>query len=324
MTRSKFIGFERELPPLTVTNGELAEIVDTSDEWITSRTGIGKRHLSVGQNTSDLCIAAADRLLKKADWDPLSVDLVIVGTVTPDYQTPSVACMVQAALGLKNAFCFDLSAACSGFIYSLSVADKFIKAGGVKRALVLGGETLSKITDWSDRSTCVLFGDGAGGALLEATEDNCGILFEDIHSDGIKGAALTAGYRENGSPYFKGEPHGGEYIEMNGREVFTFATRKVPESIKHVLEATNTSMDEIKYVVLHQANIRINEVIARKLKTPFEKFYSNIERTGNTSGGSVPIALAEMSEEGLLKKGDKIIVSGFGGGLTWATMLIEL
>ncbi len=324
MTRSKIVGFERELPEFTADNFDLSKIVDTSDEWITSRTGISRRHISTEQNTSDLCIAAADRLLKKAGWEPETVDLVIVGTVTPDYQTPSTACLVQAALNLENAFCFDLSAACSGFIYSLSAADKFIKAGGVKRAIVLGGETLSKITDWSDRSTCVLFGDGAGGVLLEATEEDCGILFEDIHSDGKKGETLTAGYRENRNPYFKGELHGGEFIEMNGREVFTFATRKVPESIKHELETTNTSPDDIKYVVLHQANTRINEVIARKLKMPHEKFYSNIERTGNTSGGSVPIALADMESEGLLEKGDKIIISGFGGGLTWATMLIEL
>ncbi|MCD8215284.1 MAG: ketoacyl-ACP synthase III [Clostridiales bacterium] len=323
MIRSRIIGFERALPPFTVTNDDLVEIVDTSDEWISSRTGIHKRHLAVDQNTSDLCIIAADKLIKKAGWDPLSVDLIVLGTVSPDYTTPSTACLVQEALGCKNAFCFDLAAACSGFIYSLSVADKFIKAGEVKRAIVLGGETLSKITDWSDRSTCVLFGDGAGGVLLEAAEEG-GILFEDIHSDGSRGMALTAGYRANKSPYYKAEPKSSEFIDMNGREVFTFATRKVPESINRVLEQSGMTMDDISYVVLHQANTRINEVIARKLKAPAEKFFSNIDKIGNTSGASVPIALAEMNEEGLLKKGDKILISGFGGGLTWATMLIEL
>ncbi|MCD7906084.1 MAG: ketoacyl-ACP synthase III [Clostridiales bacterium] len=323
MIRSRIIGFERALPPFTVTNDDLAEIVDTSDEWISSRTGIHKRHLAVDQNTSDLCIIAADKLIKKAGWNPLSVDLIVLGTVSPDYTTPSTACLVQEALGCKNAFCFDLAAACSGFIYSLSVADKFIKAGEVKRAIVLGGETLSKITDWSDRSTCVLFGDGAGGVLLEAAEEG-GILFEDIHSDGSRGMALTAGYRANKSPYYKAEPKSSEFIDMNGREVFTFATRKVPESINRVLEQSGMTMDDISYVVLHQANTRINEVIARKLKAPAEKFFSNIDKIGNTSGASVPIALAKMNEEGLLKKGDKILISGFGGGLTWATMLIEL
>ncbi|MCD8158039.1 MAG: ketoacyl-ACP synthase III [Clostridiales bacterium] len=323
MIRSRIIGFERALPPVTVTNDDLAKMVETSDEWISSRTGIRKRHLVSDQNTSDLCIIAAEKLLEKAGWDSLSVDLIILGTVSPDYTTPSTACLVQNALGCKNAFCFDIAAACSGFIYSLSVADKFIKNGGVKRAIVLGGETLSKITDWSDRSTCVLFGDGAGGVLLEAAEEG-GILYEDIHSDGSKAMALTAGYRANKSPFYKAEPKNDEFIDMNGREVFTFATRKVPESIKKVLEESKTSMDDIKYVVLHQANTRINEVIARKLKAPHEKFYTNIDRIGNTSGASVPIALAEMNEEGLLHKGDKILISGFGGGLTWATMLIEL
>ncbi|MCD8090581.1 MAG: ketoacyl-ACP synthase III [Clostridiales bacterium] len=323
MIISRIIGFESALPPFTVTNDDLAKIVDTSDEWISSRTGIRTRHLTADQNTSDLCIIAAEKLLKKAGWAPESVDLIVLGSVSPDYTTPRTACLVQEALGCKNAFCFDLAAACSGFIYSLSVADKFIKAGGVKRALVLGGETLSKITDWSDRSTCVLFGDGAGGVLMEASEEG-GILCEDIHSDGSKGMALTAGYRTNKSPYYKGEPKSSEFIDMNGREVFTFATRKVPESIKTVLEKSGTAMEDIRYIVLHQANTRINDVIARKLKAPAEKFFTNIDRIGNTSGASVPIALAEMNEKGLLKKGDKILISGFGGGLTWATMLIEL
>ncbi len=323
MIRSRIIGFESALPPFTVTNDDLAKMVDTSDEWISSRTGIRQRHLTTDQNTSDLCIIAAEKLLKKAGWDPLTVDLIILGTVSPDYTTPSTACLVQEALGCENAFCFDIAAACSGFIYSLSAADKFIKAGGVKRAIVLGGETLSKITDWSDRSTCVLFGDGAGGVLLEASEEG-GIICEDIHSDGSKGMALTAGYRANKSPYYKAEPKSSKFIDMNGREVFTFATRKVPESIKTVLEKSETKMEDIKYIVLHQANTRINEVIARKLKAPAEKFFTNIDKIGNTSGASVPIALAEMNEKGLLKKGDKILISGFGGGLTWATMLIEL
>lgn len=323
MIRSGIVGFERTLPPLEVTNDDLAKIVDTSDEWITSRTGIRSRHISEGQDTSDLCIETAKKLLDRSGWDPESIDLIIVGTLTPDYATPSVACMVQAALGCTNAFCFDLSAACSGFIYSLSVADKFIKNGNVKRAIVLGGETLSRLIDWTDRSTCVLFADGAGGVLLEATQSG-GILFEDIHSDGSKGVALMAGYHQNRNIFYKKEPKVVKSIDMNGRDIFAFATRMVPKSITKVLEETDTSIDDLKYIVLHQANIRINEVIARKLKAPLEKFYSNIHRTGNTSGGSVPIVLAEMAGEGLLKKGDKIIVAGFGGGLTWATMLIEL
>ncbi len=323
MIKTKLVGFERVLPSLSVTNDDLAKLVDTSDEWISSRTGIRARHITTDQNTSDLCIGTAKKLLEKAGWESESVDMIIVGTVTPDYSTPSTACMVQAALGCVNAMCFDISAACSGFIYSLSVADKFIKSKTVKRAIVLGAETLSKITDWTDRTTCVLFADGAGGVLVEAADEG-GILYEDIHSDGSKGSSLVAGYRQNENPYYKGEAKSRGYIEMNGRDIFAFATRMVPRSIKAVLENTDVGADEIKYFVLHQANKRINELIARKLKVSEDKFYSNIDHTGNTSGGSIPIALAEMNEKGLLKKGDKIILSGFGGGLTWGTMLIEL
>ncbi len=323
MMKCKLTGFERALPPLVISNDDLAKTVETSDEWISERTGIKTRHLAVEENTSDLCIKAAEKLMKKAQWEPESVDMIIVGTVTPDYATPSVACMVQAALGCSNAICFDLSAACSGFIYSLSVADKFIKCGAVKRAIILGGETLSKITDWTDRSTCVLFADGAGGVLAEAAEEG-GILWEDINADGTKGTALTAGYRNNRSPYFKGDKEKCEFIEMDGRDIFTFATKTVPKSIKKVLEESGTGVEEIKYFVLHQANSRINEIIARKLKVPYERCYATIGSTGNTSGGSIPIVLAEMNEKGMLKSGDKIIISGFGGGLTWGTMLIEL
>ncbi len=324
MIKTKLVGFERELPPLSVTNDDLAKLVDTSDEWISSRTGIKSRHISTNQNTSDLCISAAKKLIEGAGWAAESVDMIIVGTVTPDYSTPSTACMVQEALGCVNAVCFDISAACSGFIYSLSVVDKFIKCGSVRRAVVLGAETLSKITDWTDRSTCVLFADGAGGVLAEASDEGGGILYEDIHSDGSKGSALVAGFRQNENPYFRGGYGRGRFIEMNGRDIFTFATRKVPESIKMTLEKTGVGAEEIKYFVLHQANVRINEIIAKRLRVPEERFYSNIENTGNTSGGSIPIVLAEMNEKGLLKKGDKIILSGFGGGLTWGTMLVEL
>ncbi len=323
MIRAKIAGIEKALPPLVVTNDRLASIVETSDEWISSRTGIKQRHISSGQNTSDLCIETADKLIKKAGWDPLSVDLIIVGTLTPDYATPNVACMVQAALGCANAFCFDISAACSGFVYSLSAAEKFIRAGNVKRAIVLGGETLSKITDWNDRSTCVLFADGAGGVLLEASESG-GIICEDLHADGSKGASLLAGYHKIDNPFFKEEEKRGKYIEMNGRDIFSFATRIVPGSIKKVLDDAGVGSDEIKYFVLHQANTRINDIIAKKLKISPEKFFSNIHSTGNTSGGSIPILLAEMDEKGLFSKGDKLILAGFGGGLTWATMLIEL
>jgi 3-oxoacyl-[acyl-carrier-protein] synthase-3 len=309
---------------MVVTNDDLSKIVETNDEWISSRTGIKERRVSTGQTTSQLCIGAGKKLLEETGTDPLDVDLIIVATLTPDYATPSTACLVQGELGCDNALCFDVSAACSGFVYAMSIANKFIRSGEYKKVLVFGAEVLSKITDWSDRSTCVLFGDGGGGALIEATEAPCGVLAEDMHSKGKDAMSLTANEFLPQNFKYTPENEAARYINMDGRAIFSFATKNVRVSINNVLEKANLTIDDIKYVVPHQANYRIIEVLAKKLGTTMDKFYMNLDKYGNTSAGSIPLALGEMYDKGLLEKGDKIIISGFGGGLTWGSMLIEL
>ncbi len=308
-------------PERAVTNDDLARIVDTSDEWIYSRTGIKSRHVSTGENTSQMCIKVAERLLEKTGVKPEELDLIIVATITPDFATPSTACLVQGAIGADNAAAFDVSAACSGFIYSLSIADKFIKAGEYKKALVIGAETLSKYVDWNDRTTCVLFGDGAGGAIVEAREHG-GIIADVLHAKGSDGMKLTGCEKKVRNFLSSPEPDR-HYFIMDGKAIFNFATKVIPLSISMIIQKSGVSLDDVKYIVPHQANYRIIEFAARKLRLPMEKFYTNIDRYGNTSAASIAIALGEMSEEGLLQRGDKVILTGFGAGLTWGSMLIE-
>ncbi len=309
-------------PENIVTNDDLSHIVDTSDEWIYSRTGIKHRHISSSENTSQICIEVAKQLLEKSGTAPEDIDIIILATITPDYSTPSTACLVQGAIGAVNAFAFDISAACSGFVYALSIADKFIKSGNYKKIMVIGGETLSKIVDWKDRATCVLFGDGAGGAILEPAESG-GIIAEELHAKGEDGLKLTGGEKLVRNMLFSPEREDSESLSMDGRAIFNFAVKVVPDSVRKLLEKTHISAEDIKYVVPHQANSRIIDVVARKLNMPIEKFYVNIDEYGNTSAGSIPLALSEMDSKGLLEKGNKIIITGFGGGLTWGSMLIE-
>lgn len=311
-------------PEQIITNDDLAKIVDTSDEWITQRTGIKERHISSGENTSVLAINTARQLLERANVTADSVDLIIVASVTADYGTPSLGCMIQKEIGAVNAVAFDVTAACSGFMFALSIADKYIRTGVYNNAIVIGAETLSKIVDWSDRSTCVLFGDGAGGAYIEKSETD-GIIKEEIGTKGDIYEILTEGYTVC-SNAFNDAKEGTDplwYVNMNGREVFKFATKSVVKSVERVLAEAGVGVDEIKFVVPHQANVRIVEVISNKLKIPYEKFYMNMDRYGNTSSASIPIALNELNEKGLIERGDKIILTGFGGGMTWGTMLIS-
>lgn len=312
------------VPEQVITNEDLSKIVDTSDDWITQRTGIRERRISAGENTSALVIRVAEGLLERAMVPADEVELIIVASVTQDYGTPSLACMVQKAIGAAGAVAFDVVAACSGFMFALSTADKYIKAGGYKNAIVIGGETLSKIVDWTDRSTCVLFGDGAGGAYVERADEG-GILREDIGSDGAKYGILTEGYTECANAFNENAAgvHPLWYVNMNGREVFKFATKNVIKSITKVLGEENLKPDDIQYIVPHQANVRIVEVVSKKLGIPMEKFYMNMERYGNTSSASIPLALNELNEKGLIARGDLIMLSGFGGGMTWGTMLIR-
>lgn len=324
MYNSKITAFENYLPPRTVTNDDLSKMVETNDEWISTRTGISERHVSVGETASDMCVNVAKGLIKKSGIDPLDIDMIIVATITPDFSTPNTACLVQAAIKADNAFAFDLSAACSGFVYAMSVADKYIKSGTCKNIMVFGSEVLSAITDWTDRSSCVLFGDGAGGVLVQASEDCAGVIAEDIHSNGADGLKLTGNSLYIDTPFFENEKEKQPYLEMDGRAIFTFATRSVPNSVEKVLEKAGVSKDDITYIVPHQANYRIVETMAKKLGMPIEKFFMNIKGCGNTSSASIPIALADMDAAGLLKKGDKIVMTGFGGGLTWGSILLEI
>ena len=320
---AKIIGTGWELPAYEADNDYLSTIMETSDEWITQRTGIRERHISSGENTSVLVTDVASQLLHRASVSPENIDLIIVASVTPDYGTPSLACMVQKEIGAANAVAFDIVAACSGFMFALSIADKYIKSGVYKNAIVIGGETLSKIIDWKDRSTCVLFGDGAGGAYVERSEE-AGIICEDIGSCGEQYDILTEGYVPC-SNVFNEVPSGIHpewYVHMDGREVFKFATKNVIKSMQKVMAEEGLTEADIKYIVPHQANVRIVEVISRKLNIPYGKFYMNMEQYGNTSSASIPIALNELNEKGLIARGDKIIMSGFGGGMTWGTMLI--
>lgn len=324
MVTSRIVATGAGIPSQVITNDDLAQIMDTSDEWIRQRTGIGERHISGGEDLSYYTTKAARQIIERAGIAPEDIDLIVVATVTADYCTPSAACMVQKEIGAVNAVAFDVTAACSGFLYGVSVADKFIRCGVYKNALVIGGEILSKIVDWQDRSTCVLFGDGAAGVLLERSESQQGILMEELGAKGEDCAVLTARRLAPANAFNEIEPQAEcGHVTMDGRVVFKFATKKIVSSIENVLEKSGVSKDEITYFITHQANARIVEVAAKKLKLPMDRFYTNIEHYGNTSAASIPIALNEMNEKGLLHEGDKLILCGFGGGLTWGTLLIQ-
>ena len=311
------------VPEKIITNDMLSQYVDTSDEWIRSRSGIEKRHFSEGENTSDIAAKAALDILKNGNINPLDIDLIIVATVSPDYTTPSTACLVQSKIGASHAVAFDLSAACSGFIFSVNVADKFIKTGVYKNALVIGAEVLSKHLNFKDRSTCVLFGDGAGGVFLEKAEEG-GILAEEMGSDGGRGMSLTCAEKKASHIFNSAQAAEDNFLHMDGRAIFDFATRQTPKCILHLLEKSGVSIEQLKYVIPHQANARIVEIISRKTKIPLEKFYMNISEYSNTSAATIPIALNEMMQKGFLQAGDYILMAGFGGGLTWGGLLIKI
>lgn len=312
------------VPEKCVTNDELAQIMDTSDEWIQSRTGIKERHVVAEENTSDLCLKVAAQLLADSNYGPETIDFIIVATMTPDFVTPAVACQVQGQLGATNAMAFDISAACSGFVYALALGEKLIR-GGARKGIVIGGETLSKVVDWQDRSTAVLFGDGAGGVLLEAADEPY-LLAEKLQADGSRGMSLTSSYRENNSPFYTKEETANPYLTMVGRDIFDFAIRDVPANIRQLLTETDMELADVDYFLLHQANGRMIDKIARKLKVPREQFFTNMDKYGNTSAASIPILLDESVKSGKLTLGSnqKVVLTGFGGGLTWGSVLYTL
>lgn len=308
------------MPEHIVTNDDLAKIVETSDEWIRSRTGIGARRIATAESTSRMAALAASEALKQSGMKPEEIDLILLGTSSPDYCFPNGACEVQEMIGAVNAACYDISAACTGFVYAFNTAHAFISSGLYKTALVIGSDALSKLTDWTDRNTCVLFGDGAGAVVVKA--DTSGVMGMNMHADGTKGSALACGARTNGNFILGKKPELG-YMTMDGQEVFKFAVKKVPECIKEVLDNSKVAAEQVKYFVIHQANYRIIESIAKRLKVGMDCFPVNMEQYGNTSGASVPLLLDEINRKGMLKAGDKIVFSGFGGGLTWGATLLE-
>lgn len=318
------VGWGMEVPSQVLTNSDLEAIVDTNDEWITTRTGIKERRIAEQrETTTSLATRAAQKALDVADMLPSAIDLIIVATATPEYIFPSTASMVQDYLGATNAGAFDLSAACSGFVYALDMAASKIRTGEIDTAVVIGAETLSRVVDWADRGTCILFGDGAGAVVLQGSDIPGGILSSVLRSDGSGWDMLTLPTVSSRDTYLQDGKHEMHRIYMDGKGVFRFATRIIGDSIKAALEQVGLTPDDLTLVIPHQANQRIIEYAAKSLKIPEERVYSNIARYGNTSAASIPLALAEVAEQELIKPGDILAFVGFGGGLSWAAMIVE-
>lgn len=320
MMTTRIVGTGAYVPEQIATNDDLARIVETNDEWIRSRTGIGERRIATTETNSYMAAQAAKQALDQAGIAPEDVDLILLATSSPDYCFPNGACEIQEQIGAVNAAGYDISAACTGFVFALNTAHAFIQAGIYRTALVIGSDVLSKLLDWTDRGTCVLFGDGAGAAVLKADEK--GIIDMMMGSDGTKGPVLACQSRTLGNFLTGTKPEIG-FMTMDGQEVFRFAVKKVPESVEILLKKTGIPKEEIKYYVLHQANERIIEAAAKRLKEPMDKFPMSISRYGNTSTASIPLLLNEMVEHGMLEPGDKIVMSGFGAGMTWGAVLLE-
>ncbi len=324
-TCAQVTGWGKGLPQHILTNDDLAQRVDTSDEWIRTRTGIAARRIAdARESTATLAIRAARHALSVAGLAPAKLDLIIVATATPEYTFPSTACLVQDALGAAHAAAFDLSAGCSGFVYALGLAAQTIQAGAQRNVLVIGAETLSRIVDWKDRSTCVLFGDGAGAVVLQATEGEGGVLASVLGADGSGGDLLIlpgGGSRKPASStsYANGE----HFIHMDGREVYRFATRIMARAAREALSAAGLRLADVALFIPHQANIRIIQSAARELNLPPERVYVNLQRYGNTSAASIPIAICEAVEEGRLQPGDNVVLVGFGAGLTWGAVVVR-
>ncbi len=319
---AKITGTGSCLPAKTVTNDDLAKIVETSDEWIKTRTGIAERRVTDKRtSTSDLAVKAAQKALESSNTDPKDLDLIVVGTCTPDTLFPSVACILQNELGATKAAAFDVSAACSGFNYALYSAHNFIALGAYKKALVVGADTLTKYLDWSDRNTCVLFGDGAGAVVLEEAPRGSGILASYLYAEGSGGKYLVmpGGGSRNTHPKDEAE----RCITMDGKEVFKFAVRAMESSLVKVASMAGIDPKEIDLVIPHQANIRIIDHVVKKLGIPKEKFFVNLHKYGNTSSASIPIALDEARRAGKINKGDIIAIIGFGAGLTSGSNIIK-
>ena len=319
---SRIAGTGSYLPEKVVTNDDLAKVVDTSDEWIHSRTGIRERRVAAeGQTTSDLGYQAALKAIEAAGIAADEIDLIVVGTTTPDYVFPSTACLIQQKLGVAGCAAFDVNAACSGFVFALSVADKFVRTGTSKTVLVVGVETLTRMVDWTDRTTCVLFGDGAGAVVLKADAET-GILSTHLHADGSKKDLLrcpvgvSAGFSEN-------EPNAGVRIQMAGNDVFKHAVKALDSVVDETLEANGLDKHDLDWLIPHQANLRIIEATAKRLEMPMDRVIVTVDRHGNTSSGSVPLALDTAVRSGRVQRGQLLLLEAFGGGFTWGSALLR-
>ena len=319
---SRIAGTGSYLPENVVTNDDLAKIVDTSDEWIAARTGIRQRHIAAeGETTSDLAYHASVRALEAACVKPEELDLIVLGTTTPDLIFPSTACLLQDRLGANGCGAFDVNAACSGFLFALSVADKFIRTGDAKTVLVVGAETLTRMVDWEDRTTCVLFGDGAGAVVLKADTET-GILSTHLHADGGKKELLwnpvgvSVGFKEN-------EKNAGVVIRMAGSEVFKHAVKALDAVVDETLSANGLDRHDLDWLIPHQANLRIIEATRKRLDLPEEQVVVTVDRHGNTSSGSVPLALDEAVRSGRIERGQLVLLEAFGGGFTWGSALLR-
>ena len=319
---SRIAGTGSYLPEKVLTNADLTKFVETSDEWIVARTGIRERHVAAeGETTSDLGYQAALRAMDAAGVAAADIDLIIMGTTTPDLIFPSSACLLQHKLGANGCPAFDVNAACSGFIYALTIADKFIRSGAAKTALVVGSETLTRMLDWNDRGTCVLFGDGAGAVVLKADTDT-GILSTHMHADGGKKELLwnpvgvSTGFKLD-------EPNAGVRVLMTGNEVFKHAVKALDSVVEEALEANGLDRHDLDWLVPHQANLRIIEATAKRLDMPMERVIVTVDRHGNTSSGSVPLALDEAVRAGKIQRGQLVLLEAFGGGFTWGSALLR-
>ncbi|WP_300340061.1 beta-ketoacyl-ACP synthase III [Accumulibacter sp.] len=318
---SRITGIGSFLPGQPVSNDDLARRgIETSDEWIVSRTGIHFRHLAEnGETASDLGLQASRRALAAAGLEASDIDLIIVATSTPDFIFPSTACLLQSKLGNQGATAFDVQAVCSGFVYGLTIAEKFIASGSHRRALVVGAEVFSRILDWSDRGTCVLFGDGAGAVVLEASDDRPGILATALHADGAHHGILSVPGSVCG-----GKVTGDPFLRMDGQAVFKFAVRVLAEVADECCQAAGVAPSDIDWLIPHQANIRILEATARRMKVAMDKVIVTVDRHGNTSAASVPLALDEAVRDGRIRAGQKVMLEGVGGGFTWGAVLVEM
>jgi 3-oxoacyl-[acyl-carrier-protein] synthase-3 len=319
MIYSRIVGTGSYLPSRVMTNAEFAARLDTSDAWIQERTGIRSRHIAEkSQGSSDLALEASRRALQSADVDANEIDLIVVATSTPDYVFPSAACLLQAKLGIKGCAAFDVQAVCSGFVYGVATADAFIKSGQYKKALVVGAEVFSRILDWNDRGTCVLFGDGAGAVVLSAGSKP-GIHASVLRADGSHAGMLSVPGNVCG-----GAVVGSPFLQMNGQAVFKFAVKVLEESARETVAAAGMQLSDIDWLIPHQANVRILDATARKLGLPPEKLVITVDHHGNTSAASVPLALDEFVRAGKIRSGDRVLLQGVGGGFTWGSSLVTL